>query len=144
MIDHSCRVHPYLPAGEHGPPAKIYLLHMGKKHLVQSSRLSPQPGAYHKSGPGGPEHPARSIVLSPVLLNLGQNTSSTIRKIPPVHESAACSRVLEHRPAVITQNLRSTCSATGMRVHETLQFPEPSVRNLYVRIEQQIVVKPFP
>ena len=49
--------------------------------------------------------------------------------------------MFEHRPAVIAENLGRTCSAAWMRVHKTLQFPEPAVRNLYIRIEQQIVVK---
>ena len=87
VIDSTLRYHTHTFSRKADAPAKIYLLHMGKKIGIKPPNPKIQLTAHHQSSPGRPVYSNRRVILPAVSLQRVKYTSTAIRVSVTVKET---------------------------------------------------------
>ena len=139
MVDVRFRQAVELATTDAQPPAKVYLLIMRKEAPVQTSTVPIVLGANHQCGTCSPQDLRRIVVLSIVSLHRIKDASTAERIAITVKVSPTRPRILEHILIKYREQLGLTCGHLGMHIHKLNQRRQPMVRDLDIRVQQQIV-----
>ena len=132
---------PHPVTGQLHPPAKVDLLHVGEKILVETAQCPKYFGPAAESSAARPKNIAGIVILPFVPFDTLQNTTSAERIPQVVDETARSSGILEPRRLDERQQLGRYGSHGPIPIERFDERFDPSGRRFDIRIEQNEIVR---
>src|SRR5688572_26508268 len=121
-------------------PAQVNFFHVGEEVRIKSPAGMKSRAAHKEAGSAGPENFMDVIVLTRVLFYCSKNSSPAERIAVPVNVSAGGSRIFKGIFVSKGENLGLAGCHIGTGIHEAYHRFDPSLRDLYVGIKQDVII----
>ena len=139
MIHDRLRNNIIVATGKLQSPTKVYLLHVSKEILIESSSSNVCISIDKHSRSGSPEHLGRIIILTIVILYIIKYTAPAIGIAITVKKTARCPGILKHIALPVGLYLRHSRTHIGMIKSPTVERFQPSFGCLNIAVQQQCV-----
>src|ERR1051325_7740976 len=121
-------------------PAKVDLLHVRKKILIQSSCFSVSRSTHKKACSGCPEYLPLIIVLAAVLLKAIEHAAPAKRETEFINEPSCRTGLLELFAFIVRKYFGRAGSNIRIRIHQRNNGLQPFPCYLHIRIEQHKIL----
>ena len=131
----------YLTPHQAQSPTEVNLLVMSEESSVQSTCIPIVFGSNHHTSSSSPQDFLLIIILSIVTLHHIEDATTTERITILIQEATTSASVLKAILVIFGKQLRLASCHLRMGVHKLYQRSQPMMRNFYITVEQDIVLR---